>query len=210
MDSQDFDTAQYLVNTFTPLYGGISPMKLQKMMYYLKAWGLVAGTPLVVSTFEKWEYGPVAPNLYNNYQKLGKNPIPITSDHIELKNYDPYAGSLLDFIAESYAPFHALTLSKLTHEEAPWIETPHKSVISDEIIRLFYSKQPFAENFNPFAPHEKPYYPVQSPLSVAFKLDMSTRDKEALSVYKSFVYYQERTRKAHQEVSEWMKDALLR
>lgn len=63
MYSQDFNTAQYLVSTFTPLYGGISPMKLQKLMYYLKVWGLVVGTPLVASAFQKWTYGPVEANL---------------------------------------------------------------------------------------------------------------------------------------------------
>lgn len=209
MDNKDFDTAQYLVNKFTPLYGGVSPMKLQKMMYYLKAWGLVAGTPLVLSAFEKWDCGPVAPDLYNNYRKLGKSPIPITPEYTKLNNYDPYECSLLDFIAESYAPFHTTTLSKIINSEDPYIEAQQMSIISDDIIRLFYSRQPFAKNFNPFEPNEKPYYPVQSPLSVVFKLDMNTKNKEVLTVYKSFDYYKQLTRNAHQDFYGWVKDFIL-
>ena len=35
--------AQYLVNRFGNIPGGVTPMKLQKLLYYVKAWSLVDG-----------------------------------------------------------------------------------------------------------------------------------------------------------------------
>jgi uncharacterized phage-associated protein len=201
--SQDLDTAQYLVDTLTPHYGGISPLKLQKLLYYVKAWGLVANCELVASPFMKWKHGPVQPDVYQKYKELGKSAIPTQNQHLpaHLKGKTKV---LIDFIAESYAPFHALTLSQLTHQEDPWKLTAENTEILPEVLKSFYGKQPFAENFTDFNPQIKPYIAVQTNLSASFTLDMSEADKKALSVYESFAYYQEQMRKVHKEFNIWI------
>lgn len=203
MYSQDLDTAQYLVDTLTPHYGGISPLKLQKLLYYVKAWGLVADHPLVASPFIKWKHGPVQPEVYQKYKDLGKSVIPVQNQDLpaHLKGKTKV---LVDFIAESYAPLHALTLSQLTHQEDPWKKTADNTEILPETMKLFYAEQPFAENFNDFNPQTKSYISVQTNLSASFTFDMSEVDKKALSVYESFAYYQEQMRKVHKEFNVWI------
>ncbi len=39
-------------------YDDITSMKLQKLLYYLKVWGLVSDTFTVDTEFEKWTYRP--------------------------------------------------------------------------------------------------------------------------------------------------------
>jgi uncharacterized phage-associated protein len=209
MYSQDFDTAQYLINVLTPHYGGITPMKLQKLLYYVKAWGLVAGTELIVSDFKKWEYGPVQPQIYAEFNGYGKSPIPINNLDVPL-HLKGVAKELTDFISESYASFHAVTLSKLTHQEDPWKLTPRNETISETAMEAFYRKLSFAGNFNPFDPEHKPYIPVQTDLSIAFMLDMSKKEASIFSSYPSFEYYKEQVRRTHRELKTWMESGLIR
>lgn len=209
MYSQDLDTAQYIINTFVPIYGDITHLKLQKLLYYLKVWGIIEGTPLIVSDFQKWEHGPVQPEIYNVYKEYGKRPLPVQTQAIPI-HLKGKIKQLTDFITESYVPFHALTLSKLTHQEKPWQETPTNHIISETQIHSFYSTLSFAENFSPFDPENKSYIPVQTDLMTSFKLDMSKKEREMLDVFSSFAYYQEQVRRTHKEFKSWMENGLFR
>ncbi|MFH1214675.1 MAG: type II toxin-antitoxin system antitoxin SocA domain-containing protein, partial [Candidatus Neomarinimicrobiota bacterium] len=168
MSIQDF--AEYVIEYHKGKSFGVSPMKLQKILYYLKVWSLVDGHPLFRESFEKWEYGPVNRAIYHHYQKYGRNPIqpeagkPVSIDHDKK--------ILADFILDCYAPINAISLSMLTHNEAPWKDTVKDAVITDESIMVFYNKQPFAKNF-PLDFSNKPFYPVMTDLNYAFLTDMS-------------------------------------
>lgn len=53
-----FDVAQYIVNKT----GRISSIKLQKLVYYSKAWSLVwDDDPLFTEEVQAWAHGPVVP-----------------------------------------------------------------------------------------------------------------------------------------------------
>ena len=52
---------------------------------------------------------------------------------------------VLKFILDNYINFSAFTLSAMTHNEEPWLETPKNAIISDKLILDYYSKQPFAK-----------------------------------------------------------------
>ena len=52
----------------------ISNLKLQKMMYYQQGFHLAYfGTPLFDEDIVAWQYGPVVPSVYKEYNRL--NPI---------------------------------------------------------------------------------------------------------------------------------------
>ena len=54
----------------------ISPMKLQKLVYILyKEYLKETGYKLFSEKFEAWKYGPVLPNLYNEFKNFKANPI---------------------------------------------------------------------------------------------------------------------------------------
>ena len=132
--------AQYLVNTLAPTSaGGITPLKLQKLLYYVKAWGLVAGHPLVPVPLRRWKLGPVNPDVYDAFKVYGREPIPYTE---AVEEPQGEAKRLVDFIGTCYNPFSALTLSAMTHKEAPWLETAPDEVIVRLLQRLSRAPRP--------------------------------------------------------------------
>jgi uncharacterized phage-associated protein len=125
--------AKYIVRQFSQQSpGGITPMKLQKLLFYVKAWGLVAGHQLIVADFERWDYGPVNRDVYDLYKKYGATPIHINES--EDLNIDRSTKELIDFIIENYIAFDAFTLSSMTHTEEPWKQTKRNEIISDELL----------------------------------------------------------------------------
>ena len=186
--------AQYLVNQFGHVPGGVTPMKLQKLLYYVKAWSLVDGEDLVAGTFARWKHGPVNRDVYAHFKGYGRGPIqPVTLAPDQKPTGD--AREFVHFIGNSYARFPAIALSKMTHEEAPWLETPTMQTISSALMESFYAGQPFAQNL-PFDPVGKPYIPIQGHMDRAFTFDMSAGDKARASTYASYQDYLARIEKA--------------
>jgi len=185
-------------------YSDISPMKLQKLLYYTKVWSVVSGEQFFDAEFEKWEYGPVNKETYQEFKKYGDKPIPstIAQPVSVLKSKE----ETLNVILDSYAPYDATTLSAMTHQDEPWKKAAPNSIISDKAISLYYSKQPFAKNF-PFNAN-RPFYPVQSDLHYAYIFDMSKKDAEAASVFPSYIEYKKYIGNAHQNLSELLKNSL--
>lgn len=54
----------------------ISPMKLQKLMYFLfREYAKSSNKKLFSEPFEAWAYGPVLPSIYYEFQSYGKRKI---------------------------------------------------------------------------------------------------------------------------------------
>lgn len=170
-----FQLAKYIASKY---HGTVSPMKLQKLMYYCYAWQLVANVKLFDAHFEAWPHGPVDPDIYKEYKSFGRDPITV-SDVPQLNE------SLIDFILDSYSVYSAIELSKTTHLEQPWKNyNGNGELIPDEVLIAFYSKQVFAKNF-PLKKGKK-YYPPKTSTHYAFTFDM---EKEYVPEFKSIKEY---------------------
>src|SRR5680860_1484667 len=103
--------ASYILHKYK---GEVTPMKLQKLLYYVKVWTLVAGKKIIPSYqgFYAWKYGPVNPGIYHDYKHFKSDNIGETSTHSNLEKDDK---ELIDFILDSYGCYNAITLSKTTH-----------------------------------------------------------------------------------------------
>ena len=190
--------AYYILENYSSVEGGITPLKLQKLLYYTKAWGLVSGELKVGGQFKAWKNGPVNGHVYHMFKDFGNKPIqvdntagPITSNKKKV----------LDFILESYAHFDAITLSAMTHEEDPWEQTPKDAVISDQVIKAFYSQQPFAQNF-PLS-ENKPYYPVYTDFMYSFIFDFQEGDEAKELVFDSFDEYKELMQQSKKDLNNY-------
>jgi uncharacterized phage-associated protein len=54
----------------------VSPMKLQKLVYYCQGWHLaIVGKPLIDEQVEAWKFGPVVETLFHEFKRYGKEPI---------------------------------------------------------------------------------------------------------------------------------------
>lgn len=118
----------------------LSPMKLQKLVYYANGWHLaIKDTPLINEQVEAWPYGPVIPSLYREFRQFGDQPIVghaciFESDdpwQSELVRFEPsidddaaqadFTKQLLDRIWEKYGHYTATQLSNDTHMPgSPW------------------------------------------------------------------------------------------
>ena len=128
----------------------LTPMKLQKLVYFAHGWylALTEGKPLVDEHPEAWEYGPVFPSLYHAFKRFGGGAISGRASDVRIET-NPATGrrttfrfvtptldedpdpSSRDFskgvvrrVWEVYGPWSGLQLSQLTHlSDGPWYAT---------------------------------------------------------------------------------------
>jgi uncharacterized phage-associated protein len=99
-------------------WGAMTAMKLQKLVYYSQAWGLVWDEePLFPERIEAWANGPVVRELYDVHRgqfRVVSNPLG-DPDALNEDQIDTVKG-----ILKFYGKMPSQELSDLTHREAPW------------------------------------------------------------------------------------------
>jgi uncharacterized phage-associated protein len=99
-------------------------MKLQKLLYFTcKEYVRANGEMPFSEQFEVWQFGPVMPSVYAEFQTYGKKPIRrYCSDSVgdvyavnEATN--PKIRCALDSAWNAYKDFDAIRLSSMTHED---------------------------------------------------------------------------------------------
>ncbi|HLO96527.1 MAG TPA: type II toxin-antitoxin system antitoxin SocA domain-containing protein [Burkholderiaceae bacterium] len=109
----------------------ISPMKLQKLVYYAHGWFAgYTGRPLINESVEAWQYGPVIPSLYREFKRFGSGDITAKACGMEGLEYvevpapqDESMRKFLTSIWDSYGKYTGITLSEMTHAAgSPWDE----------------------------------------------------------------------------------------
>ena len=101
----------------------ISPMKLQKMIYFTyKRFFQKTGVPLFAERFEVWRYGPVLPTVYNEFKKYRDKPIKSLCYDRDGKAWSVDEGSstevheAFEFVWTTYKKGNGIELSTLTHQ----------------------------------------------------------------------------------------------
>lgn len=112
----------------------LSPMKLQKLVYFAHAWYLAYyDQPLIREEVQAWQFGPVVPEIYHEFKSYGNSSISKYGTELSFESndlalveprIDREDTQALDFIKEVwrvYGEFTPIQLSNLTHEEgSPW------------------------------------------------------------------------------------------
>lgn len=130
----------------------LTPMKLQKLMYFAQAWYLrVRGQPLMDDHFARWQYGPVVPAIYHEFKTFGSRPITQHANTLSRRvdddsftvivptvpSNDKDTWDLLSVIAKQYGQLSAQQLSGITHQPgSAWAQTkePDGSAITHQQI----------------------------------------------------------------------------
>lgn len=107
---------------------GLTPMKLQKLMYFAQAWHIKKrNRPLLDDHFSRWMFGPVIPAIYHEFKVYGQyeikqkaNTLALSGEEYRIgvpgippENEDAWA--LIDAIVRVYGGFDGPTLSNMTH-----------------------------------------------------------------------------------------------
>lgn len=141
----------------------LTPMKLQKLIYFAHGWHLaIYDEPLISETVEAWRFGPVVPSVYHEFKGYGSGTISdfateldLTDDDdsFSLTSYIPKVNqndekviALLKKIWEIYGKYSGITLSNLTHkDDSPWakvwdISTPKGTDIPAIEIKKYFQE----------------------------------------------------------------------
>lgn len=132
------DIAKVILAQSNPEVGDvITNLKLQKLLYYCQGFYLaINDTPLFKEDIVAWQYGPVVPEIYHEYKSSGAGAILLPqNEKVDVNNK---AIELIKEVYEVYGQYSALKLMDMTHNEAPWIETPIGEVISHEALRNYF------------------------------------------------------------------------
>ena len=184
MNSIDF--SYYIINKYSKLsHQGISPLKLQKLLYYIYVWSITSNNKFLNFKFKKWNFGPVNPEVYYHFKSCGGSSIaPDKSKTVKLSSSQK---KFVEFIISNYIKFDAVTLSAMSHKDLPWQNTSNNGVIKEKSIKQFYSKLNFAKNF-PLGKNKK-FYPVETDLHYSFILDMTDDVIDKTISFDSFQEY---------------------
>lgn len=103
----------------------ISPLKLQKLLYYCQAWHYtIFDEKLFDERIEAWTHGPVIPSQYKRFSYiLLYDNIDIDRINRETVSLPPKTEELLNEVMDIYAEHSANYLENLTHNELPWKQT---------------------------------------------------------------------------------------
>jgi uncharacterized phage-associated protein len=93
----------------------IDPMKIQKLVYLSHGWNLAFyGTALISQPVEAWRYGPVVPDLYQEFREFRAGAI--TRSAKAAGHLIPQNQNLVESVWATYKDYSAVQLSMLTHE----------------------------------------------------------------------------------------------
>lgn len=128
--------------------GGMTPLKLQKLLYYAQAWYLVfKNEPLFGDKIEAWVHGPVIPSIYREYKQYGYSEI-TAHNFVSINSLNKDEQSIILLVWNTYGNLRAKFLEQLTHSEYPWIHARQgiaKNQSSSRVISLADMKQYYSQ-----------------------------------------------------------------
>jgi uncharacterized phage-associated protein len=140
-------------------HGRVSPMKLQKLVYFAHGWHLAyTGLPLIPEEIEAWDYGPVIETLYRDLKHYGSGEITALIPDVEFHDMqlsmeypnveDSQLRAFLGNVVGVYGKFSPIQLSNMTHmPNTPWArvksEFPWQRslTIPNELIKDHFQSQ---------------------------------------------------------------------
>lgn len=156
------DVSRYIINYCNDKNKNISNLKLQKILYFIQAYFLLAkNEPCFKEEIEAWQYGPVAPEAYHEFKCYASGPIPkidtytklsISTDpkkHFEFNQlkFNPDIISkddqiLINKVVDKFIDLSTSRLVEITHKQSPWLNAFKSSsnIISNNSIKEFFSK----------------------------------------------------------------------
>jgi len=110
---------------------GVSPLKLQKLLYYSQLWFFVKNNKrLFNDRIQAWIYGPMVYDVWANFKFMKRSSI-IPSNRAVNLDVDDITVNHLNDIWRSYGHLTGSDLVDLTHNDLPW-KNSRKGLLSDQ------------------------------------------------------------------------------
>lgn len=142
------DVAYETINYLNAKKSVVSNLKLQKLLYFFQGLYAVPNNErLFEENFEAWQYGPVIPSVYREFNMYGANSIPSYSqrelDSMGIETLDDDDASFIHEIALVLRRQSAFDLVEITHNQDPW-----KDVYNPNLREIEISFDSIAKYFN--------------------------------------------------------------
>ena len=99
---------------------GVSPLKLQKLLYYAQVWYFVKfGNKLFSDDIKAWVFGPVVPATWQEFKYMRRTSTIPQNRIPDFQPSDDIANHLKE-VWDSYGHLSGAQLVDLTHSEDPW------------------------------------------------------------------------------------------
>lgn len=99
---------------------GVSPLQLQKLLYYAQVWFFVKTNRWLFSDeIKAWKYGPVVPDIWQRFKYMRRTDI-IPHDRLAHKDYPGQFNDHLQQVWDAYGHLTGSQLVDLSHGELPW------------------------------------------------------------------------------------------
>lgn len=132
------DVARYTVNYCNEKNYGISNLKLQKVLYFIQAYFLIREkVPCFSEEIEAWAFGPVVPEVYEEFERSGSCNIPYIKTYRIFRNGDLFSSERYEFddsiipdavkreinrVVDRLSGYSATDLTDITMRQDPWKE----------------------------------------------------------------------------------------
>jgi len=99
----------------------LSPMRLQKLLYYVQGWHLGAfGRVLFDEPMEAWKHGPVVKSVYRAFKEYNDEGIAPVAEG-EPSSLSSRDRAFIESVWQEYKKYSTSGLRAMTHEESPWL-----------------------------------------------------------------------------------------
>lgn len=166
------DVAKYVGLSSTTKGLSISPLKLQKLLYYIQAWFMVfygRDNTLFRDVPQAWVNGPVYPAIYHIYKNKAAN----MCDHLDSSVF--YNGDALEGLAMLT---HTLGLNADQFETLESVIMMYGKQSQNQLIWLTHSELPWASARNGLAPFEKSEREISLDTMYSYYLERHTRNRQ--------------------------------
>ena len=123
----------------------LSPLRLQKLLYYAQGWSLVLrNKPLFEESIKAWQHGPAVPTVWHAFKQYGSGAI--DPQDVPPAKLDDESKGLIRAVWHAYRGFSAISLREMTHREPPWAkaaarrkpDAPWTVEISRSTMRVYF------------------------------------------------------------------------
>jgi uncharacterized phage-associated protein len=134
--------ADYIVSYFSniptnPIEGGLTNLKLQKLLYYTQVLSLQrTGKTLFPEQIFAWEYGATVPEIYHEYKSFGREVLDTSTPNLIFE--PPEQKLIIDEVIKDKGRFTGIALMMKMNQDAPWKlarKTKDNLISKDSILK---------------------------------------------------------------------------
>lgn len=131
--------SNYVISLFEARNIAITNLKLQKILYYIQGYFYKRfGKEAFSEDIYNWQYGPVVPVVYYEYNSNGS--LPLKSRMVSFADCTITEGEekLIISIVDKCSGIPTSKLVSMTHSESPWRNSNPGSIISKNNIESYF------------------------------------------------------------------------